>query len=97
MDHQTAEQNGCRAIAGNAQREQRNQRASTNGVIGGFRRDYAVWITLAKGFRFFGKAFGLIVGDKRGNISARRRNNPDHGSDQTGAKQIPFMLPQLFR
>ena len=78
MNVERANDDRGHGIAGNAQCQHGYKGPAHRSVIGRFGRDQPLLGSLAKGyFRVFGAAFGLIIGEQCGDITAGARQSTD--------------------
>ena len=85
MHDEGADQEGGGDVAGDAEREQRDQVGADHGAVRRLGRGDAFQLALAEFLRLLRGPLGGGVADQRGDAGADARNRPDGRADQRGA------------
>ena len=88
VDLQAAEQRGRHGVAGDAEREERDQRAADGGVVRRLGGDDALKLAPPVVFGMLGRPLLLIIGHHAGQRPADARQNADGRADEPGTDEV---------
>ena len=97
MDHQRADHHGHRGIAGNAQREHRNERGLRARVVGRLGRGDAANVAMAETARRSRDVLLQRVGGERGKQRAPSRKHAEHRTERRTAQDRAEAIFEIIK